>query len=99
MPAVDARKLLARMLKFTRVARHNMHLAHYPDGDALCLFSEVKGRLVLFPFVIMTVPLALVVQAIETEGELRISQIHERPTVDPEAAIGLFLGCLGIVWL
>ncbi len=83
--AVDVRKQLARTLKLTRVARHKMHLALHPDGEALCLFFVVKGRFAFLPLTIMAVPLAFVVQAVEIDGELRISEIHERPAVDPAA--------------
>ena len=45
VPVAEVRKQLARMLKMTRVARHDMHMALHPDGDGLALFFRVKRRL------------------------------------------------------
>ena len=86
VPAGDVRKQLARMLKISRVARHNMHLAIHPDGEALCLFFEVRGKLAFLPFTLIRVPLAFVVQAVETDGGLRINEVHERPAANPQEA-------------
>ena len=86
MLVADVRKQLARMLKVTRVARHDMHLALHPGGDALALFFRAKGRFAFLPFTVMTVPLAFVVAAIETDDGLRICEIHEWSGADPEAA-------------
>jgi hypothetical protein len=86
VPAADVRTQLARMLRLARVARHDMHLALHPDGDALCLFFRVKGRIAFLPVTVRNVPLAFVVQAVETDDGLRISEVHEWPAADPEAA-------------
>ena len=86
MPAGGVRRQLARMLKMARVARHDMHLALHPDGEALCLFFRVKGRIASFPVTVRNVPLAFVVQATETDDGLRISEVHEWSAADPEAA-------------
>ncbi len=86
VPVAAVRNQLARMQRTARVERHDMHLALHPDGDALCLFFVVKGRLVFVPFNMMTVPVAFVVQAVETEDGLRISEIHEWRAANPEAA-------------
>jgi hypothetical protein len=74
------------MLKMTRVARHDMHLALHPDGDALALFFRVRGRFAFLPFTVMTVPLAFVVAAVEDDDGLRICEINEWSAADPEAA-------------
>ncbi len=86
VPAADVRKRLARMLRFTRVERHDMHLAIHPDGEALCLFFEVRGKLPVLPFTVMRVPLAFVVQAVATEDGLRIDEIHEWAAATPQEA-------------
>ena len=86
VPVAEVRKQLATMLKIARVERHDMHIALHPDGQALCVFFVVRGRLPLLPFTVMTVPLAFVVRAIETNGGLRLSEIHEWPAADPAAA-------------
>lgn len=67
VPVADVRKQLARMLKISRVARHNMQLAIHPGGEALCLFFEVRGKIAWLPFTVMKVPLAFVVQAVVTD--------------------------------
>lgn len=85
-PAADVRKQLARMLWWTRIGRHDMHLARHPTQDALCLFFVVKARFFLLPITLMTVPLAFVVTATDTEHGLRISDIHEWPAKTPEEA-------------
>ncbi len=86
VPVATVRMRLAKMQRMAKVARHDMHLALHPNGDALCLYFVVKGRLIFVPFTMMTVPVAFVVQAIETEDGLRISEIHEWRAPNPKAA-------------
>lgn len=84
LPAV--RKQLSRMLKLARVARHDMHIAAHPDGDAVGIFFVVRFRIPLIPITVFTVPLVFVVHAIETDDGFRINEIDEWPAADPEAA-------------
>jgi hypothetical protein len=68
-----------------------MHIAYHPESSQLCLFFIVKIRPILLPFNIMTVPLAFIVKAVETENGLRIDQIDERAAENPEAARAVLL--------
>ena len=79
IPVAEVREQLAGMLKWARIARHDMHIARYPEGNAVCLFFVVKARAGVVPINLMTVPLAFVVNVAETEDGLRIQEIHERP--------------------
>lgn len=85
-PVADVRKQLARMLWWTRIGRHDMHLARHPTEEALCLFFVVKAQFFLLPVNLMTVPLAFVVSTSDTEQGLRIKEIHEWPADTPEQA-------------
>ncbi|MFT5685268.1 MAG: hypothetical protein ACI8RZ_006218, partial [Myxococcota bacterium] len=86
LPAVDVREQLAGTLKWTRIARHDMHMARHPEQDAVCLFFVVKARLSFLPFNLMTVPLAFVVTAADKGAGLRINEVHEWPAETPEEA-------------
>ena len=86
IPAVDVREQLAGTLKWTRIARHDMHMARHPVDNAVCLFFVVKARFVALPFNLMTVPVAFVVTAADTEEGLRIQEVHEWPAETPEEA-------------
>ena len=86
VPIAEVRTRLARLVRFARATRHDMHLAIHPDGDAMCLFVRFKARLALLPVTVRTEPLAFVVQASETENGLRISKVDEWSAADPEAA-------------
>ena len=86
IPVAEVREQLAGMLKWARIARHDMHLARHPLGNAVCLFFVVKARAGVVPINLMTVPLAFVVNIAETEDGLRIEDIHERPAETLEDA-------------
>lgn len=60
--------------------------ARHPERDAVYLFFVVKARFFLLPFNLMTMPLAFVVTAADTDGGLRIAEIYEWPTETPEEA-------------
>lgn len=85
VPAAEVRKRLARLLKFARANRHNLHLALHPDGTQLCLLFELKARLRVLSIPLRTVTMAFVVLATETADGLRISAIHEWDAADPAA--------------
>ncbi len=85
-PAAEVRKQLARMLRWVRIARHDMHLARHPQEDSICLFFTVKIRFFLLPITLMTVPLAFVVTTSETDRGLRICDMHEWPAATPAEA-------------
>lgn len=85
-PAAQARKRLARALRFGRATRHHMQLALHPDGMQLCLFFGLKTRLRLLPITLQTTTLAFIVLAVETEDGLRIEAVHEWAAADPAEA-------------
>lgn len=89
MPAAKVRENLAKYLRWTRISRHEMHIARHPDANSLCLFFVVKIRLFFFPLTLMTVPLAFVVTAERTETGLRINRIDEWSAETPAAASAL----------
>lgn len=95
VPAAEVRRSLARMTRWTRIERHNMHIARHPSADAACLFFEVKARLVGLPFTLMRVSLAFVANAERTDAGLRLQEIHEWPAESPEAARVLLIDQLG----
>ena len=84
IPATTVRKTLAKILRWVKFTRHNMHILWHPKKDKLCLFFVVKARFVILPFNIMTVPLMLEVNTVKTDIGLRITEIHEWPakTID-----------------
>ena len=86
IPATTVRKTLAKILRWVRFTRHNMHIVRHPKKDKLCLFFIVKARFVMLPFNIMTVPLILEVNAIKTDNGLRIDEIHEWPAKNTDIA-------------
>ena len=86
IPATTVRKTLAKILRWVKFTRHNMHIVRHPEKDKLCLFFIVKARFLMLPFNIMTVPLILEVNAIKTDTGLRIDEIHERPAKNTDVA-------------
>lgn len=86
VPAQEVRGELARMLKWTRIARHDMHMARHSSEDTVALFFVVKARMVGLPFTLMRVPLVFVVTTARTDEGLRIQEVHEWPAASPEAA-------------
>ena len=86
IPATTVRKTLAKILRWVKFSRHNMHILRHPKKDKLCLFFIVKARFVMLPFNIMTVPLILEVNAIKTDVGLRIDEIHEWPAKTTDVA-------------
>ncbi|MEM6995022.1 MAG: hypothetical protein AAF721_31200 [Myxococcota bacterium] len=91
IPAADVRTQLARMLKWTRIGRHSMHMARHPDGQSLCLWFVVKARPVFLPVNIMRVPLAFVVRASGRAGTRRIEEIHEWAAATPDDAVEILV--------
>lgn len=86
VPAATVRKNLNGMLKYAKLERHNMHIAAH--GKQLCLFFELKGKLRYFPlFYVVQVPLAFVLEAVDTPQGLRIQAIHEWPAASPAEAL------------
>lgn len=87
VPVADVRKQLARILRFGgRPARHDMHVAVHPNGRSMALFFEIRARFGFVPIVLQRVPLAFVVEAVDTGHGLRISEIHEWAATGPDAA-------------
>jgi hypothetical protein len=86
VPVAEVRRRLARLLRFARAHRHNLHLALHPDGTQLCLFFELKPRLRVLSIPLRTVTMAFVVLATETADGVRITAIHEWDAADPQAA-------------
>jgi hypothetical protein len=84
--AAVVRKTLSGTLRYARLERHDMHIA--ADGKQLCLFFLLKGKFRYFPlFYVVKVPLAFVLEAIDTPQGLRIKAIHEWPAASPEEAL------------
>ncbi len=77
IPVGEVRKSLARNLRWAKAIRHDMHVARHPSKNELAFFFVVKIRPKFVPINIMTVPLAFIVRADETEAGLRIAQIDE----------------------
>ena len=94
-PASEVRTSLAKMLRRVRITRNNMHMARHPDGKAICLFFVVKARLGFLPLNLMTVPLAFVANAVETDRGLRIKAVNEWPAETPEDARQLLVDTYG----
>ena len=94
-PVSEVRSDLAKLLRWSRITRNNMHMARHPDGRALCLFFVTKARLGVLPFNLMTVPLAFVVNAVETDNGLRIKAVNEWPADTLEDAQQLLVDTCG----
>lgn len=77
IPVKQARKSLARALRWVNVRRHDMHIALHPNGLSLCLFFVVRIRPKFLPITIQTVPLVFLVSYAETDEGLRIRRIDE----------------------
>ena len=90
VPAAVVRKKLSGMLRYVRLERHDMHIA--VDGKQLCIFFFLKGKLRYFPlFHAVNVPLAFVLEAVDTPQGLRIKEIHEWPAASPEEALNMMV--------
>ena len=86
IPIAEVRKRLAGLVRFARVARHDMHIAVHPNGTEIALFVRLKARLAIPPITVRTEPLAFVMRASETANGLRVSNVDEWSAADPEAA-------------
>lgn len=91
VPIPEVRRRLARMLRFGRPVRHDMHLATHRDGTELALFFRLKLRARFIPITFRTIPLVLVFRATGVEDELRIDEVHEWAAADPDAACRLLI--------
>lgn len=61
-------------------------MALHPECPSACLFFVLKARPFFLPFTMMTVLLAFVVDAVDTDSGLGIREIHEWPATSPEEA-------------
>lgn len=91
VPVAEVRRRLARMLRFGRPVRHDMHVATHPDGTELALFFRLKLQPRFVPITFRTIPLVLVFQAAGVEDELRIDEVHEWAAADPAATCRLLI--------
>lgn len=91
VPIPEVRRRLARMLRFGRPVRHDMHLATHRDGTELALFFRLKLQVRFLPITLRTIPLVLVFRAVGIEDELRIDEVHEWPAADPATACRILI--------
>jgi hypothetical protein len=95
VPIAKVREMLAKGLKWVKIARHDMHMARHPSLDAMCLHFVVKMRPVFLPINFMTVPVAFVVTTQETDAGLRIAAVDEWSAKTPEAARDILVNQCG----
>lgn len=89
VPLSETRRRLARLLRFVRTLRHDMHIGADPDQGQICISFVLKLRLAVVPIPIRSVGLAMVFATTETAEGLRIDRVDEWPAENPAAADAL----------
>jgi hypothetical protein len=94
VPATEVRaNIKNNLLPYFSLARHGMQIAFHPDGESVCLFLEVRGKLKACPcFNVMTVPVLFLVKvAREGKAAPRIAEFHERAAKSAEAGAAVLV--------
>jgi hypothetical protein len=92
---LEVRQSLARLLRWARVARSDLHLARMPDDSAVCLFFTAKVYMAGLPFPVQRASVAMVFHTRRTDAGLRLHALHEWPAASVEAARELLVDQLG----